>query len=144
MYCCGRADVAGSGDFRPLAVTALEDVSAVSACKFRIGEDAVGTKPRLISSLHLDGFAAEQAIREIARAPLGGGPDNPGHCATSVSYGDDVIVLLVRSAAGHSEIVLRYSGCDHNGFDDGIAVRSLTAKAVAPFVARFNTVWGVG
>lgn len=75
----------------------------------------------------------------MAKAPLGGGPDNPDQCLPSVSYGDDVIVLFVRSAAGRSEVVLRYSGCDHNGFDDGIAVRQLTAKAVAPFVARSNT-----
>jgi len=37
--------------------------------------------------------------------------------------------------------VLRYSGCDHNGFDDGIAVRSLTAKTVGPFVAGPNQVY---
>ena len=42
--------------------------------------------------------------------------------------------------AGPTEIVLRYAGCDHNGFDDGVAVRSLTAAAVAPFVAGPNRV----
>ena len=124
---------------KPLEVTSLTDVSSVSACKFHLGEDSSATNPRLISSLRLDGSAAEQAIREIAQAPLGGGPDHPGRCLPSVSYGQDVIVLFVRSAGGRSQVVLRYSGCDHNGFDDGIAVRALTAKAVAPFIARSNT-----
>ena len=114
-------------------------MSTVSACKFRIGEDSFGTKPRLISSLRLDGSAAAQAIRGIAGAPAGGGPDDPGQCLPGVSYGDDVIVLFVRSAAGRSEIVLRYAGCDHNGFDDGRTVRRLTATSVAPFITRSNT-----
>ena len=126
---------------KPLDVTSLTDVSSVSACKFQLGEDSSATTPSLISSLRLDGSAAEQAIREIATAPLGGGPDNPGQCLPSASYGQDVIVLFVRSAGGRSQVVLRYSGCDHNGFDDGIAVRALTAKAVAPFVTGSNTTY---
>jgi len=125
---------------RPVEVTALTDVSTVSACKFPLGEDPSVTHPGLISSLRLDGSAAEQAIREIAKAPPGGGPDNPDQCLPSYTYGEDVIVLFVRSAAGRSEVVLRYSGCGHNGFDDGIAVRSLTPKAVAPFIAGPNKV----
>ncbi len=120
---------------RPVEVTSLTDVSAVSVCRFGLAEDPA---PRLISSLRLDGSAAERAIREIAKAPPGGGPDNPNDCMPSHSYGDDIVVLLVRSAAGSSEIVFRYSGCDHNGFDDGVTVRSLTAAAVAPFLTGPN------
>lgn len=121
---------------RPVPARELTDVASISACKYRLGRDAY-----LISSVRLDGSAARQAIGEIGRAPVGGGPDNPDQCLPEVSYGDDAIVLRVRSAGGSSEIYLRYSGCDHNGFDDGTTVRRLTAAAVGPFVARSNTVF---
>jgi hypothetical protein len=131
----GPTTLAGCSGGKPDPSTLIANTGSVVA----FGRTAEPPGVR-ISSLRLDGSVAEQAIREISKAPLGGGPNNPGDCLPSVSYGDDVVVLLVRSAAGRSEIVLRYSGCDHNGFDDGIAVRSLTAKAVAPFVARANAV----
>jgi hypothetical protein len=47
-------------------------------------------------------------------------------------------VLRVRSAAGDTEIMLRYSGCDHNGFDDGVTVRTLTPAAIARFMTGSN------
>jgi hypothetical protein len=126
---------------KPVDVASLRNVSSVSACKFDLDKGGIGDPPpRLSSSLRLDGSAAQAAIREVAKAPTGGGPDDPGSCLPEVSYGDQAIVLLVRSAAGESEIVLRYSGCDHNGFDDGVSVRTLTARAVAPFVAGPNEV----
>jgi hypothetical protein len=34
--------------------------------------------------------------------------------------------------------VVRYSGCDHNGFDDGVTVRTLTAAAITPFLTGAN------
>jgi hypothetical protein len=120
----------------PIAVTALSGVSAVSACRYRIGTG----RQRLISSLRLDGPAAAAALAEVAKAPTGGGPDEPADCSPDVQYGDEAIVLRVRSSAGASEIVLRYSGCDHHGFDDGTTVRTLTTTSVAPFVAGPNVV----
>jgi hypothetical protein len=120
----------------PIAVTTLSGVSAVSACRYRIGAG----RQRLLSSVRLEGPAAAAALAEVAKAPLGGGPDEPATCSADVRYGHEVLVLGVRSSAGASEIVLRYAGCDHHGFDDGVAVRTLTTKAVAPFVAGPNTV----
>jgi altronate dehydratase len=35
------------------------------------------------------------------------------------------------------------TGCDQNGLDDGTTVRTLTAKAVAPFIAGPNMVLGL-
>ncbi|MET8150221.1 hypothetical protein ACIBSW_23990 [Actinoplanes sp. NPDC049668] len=124
---------------RPVDVAALREVSAVSVCKYELR--AADAQPWLVSGLRLDGAAADRAIQRIARAPVGGGPDNPQDCAPEVAYGDDVIVLRVRSAAGATEIVLRYSGCVGNGFDDGIAVRRLTAAAVAPFITGPGAVY---
>nr|BFE72311.1 hypothetical protein GCM10020092_056120 [Actinoplanes digitatis] len=39
--------------------------------------------------------------------------------------------------------MLRYSGCVANGFDDGVAVRRLTAAAVAPFVTGPGAVYSL-
>lgn len=124
----------------PVDVTSLTAVSSVSACKFSIAGAGDSMEPRLVSSLRLDGTAADQAIRAIARTPPGGGPDHPEQCLPEASYGSDLIVLLVTSPAGRSEIVVRYSGCDHNAFDDGAVTRPLTAEALAPFIAGPNTV----
>jgi len=128
---------------RPVDVAALRDVTAVSVCKYelRAAYNAAQPQPWLVSGLRLDGDVADRAIRQIAQAPIGGGPDNPQDCAPEGAYGDDAIVLQVRSAAGSTEVMLRYSGCVGNGFDDGVDVRRLTAAAVAPFISGPNAVY---
>ncbi|MER7283607.1 hypothetical protein ABT369_55225 [Dactylosporangium sp. NPDC000244] len=126
---------------KPVDVASLRDAASVSACKYEVAGGSGSSSPRLVSALRLDGSAAAGAVREIAKAPVGGGPNAPQTCVPEASYGDDAIVLLVRSAADPTEILLRYSGCDHNGFDDGVSVRTLTAAAVAPLVAGPNVVF---
>jgi len=132
---------------RPPAPVAVEDLSgvvAVSACKYALnepsqaGEDA----PGLLSSVLLTEGDAADAVRGVGLAPIGGGPDSPETC--SEGYGDDIIVLGVEADDGLHEIYLRYSGCDHNGFDDGVAVRTLTPTSVAPFITGPNTVFSGG
>jgi hypothetical protein len=144
--CTATHPISSTPSYRPAepaAVTGRTSVTSVSACKYTLPR-VPGDKDRaglsLYSALRLDGPAAQQAVRTVAAAPAGGGPDAPGQCLPESSYGDDAIVLTVRSAAGDSEIVLRYSGCDHNGFDDGVTVRALTADAVRPFIAGPNEV----
>ncbi|WP_433087725.1 hypothetical protein ACQP1P_17485 [Dactylosporangium sp. CA-052675] len=127
---------------KPVDVASLQNVASLSACKYEVAGDSGSPSPRLVSALRLDGPAAAGAVREIAKAPVGGGPNAPQTCVPEASYGDEAIVLLVRSAAGPTEILLRYAGCDHNGFDDGVSVRTLTAAAVAPLIAGPNAVFG--
>jgi hypothetical protein len=119
----------------PANVAALPDVAGASVCKYQLGDTFAGAQPRLISSTRLDGAAAAAAIRGVAAAPVGGGPDDPASCAAEWAYGHEALVVRIRSALGPADLVIRYSGCDHNGFDDGLAVRSLTAGALAPFIA---------
>ena len=109
-------------------------MSSVSICKYELREHLPGTRPRLLSSSRLDGAAAARAISGVTAAPDGSGPNDPESCAAEWAYGDEAIVLRIRSSAGASELVDRYSGCDHNGFDDGAAVRKLTGPALAPFI----------
>jgi hypothetical protein len=115
-------------------LASLEKVSAVSICKYQLGEHVAGVPGRLISSSRLDGAEAARAVGAVAEAPAGGGPDQPTGCVEGVTFGNEAIVARIRSAAGPTDLVVRYSGCDVNGFDDGVAVRKLTAAALAPFI----------
>lgn len=128
----------------PVDVTTLRHVTSVTVCKYPLpdGSSAQASSPRLLSSLRLDGAAAADEIRQIAAAPVGGGPDNPADCAPEVAHGDQIIVLLVRSATGTAEVAMRYAGCVQNGFDDGTTVRTLTKASVGPLVTGPNRVYG--
>ena len=114
---------------KPVDLASAGDVSVLAACRYRVGERA-----GLLSSLHLPGSAA---VRGLAAAPRGGGPDERS-CMPEFSYGDEVLVLRLDDRA---EVVVRYSGCDHNGIDDGVAVRALTEASVAPLLAGPNRPW---
>ncbi|HEX8347791.1 MAG TPA: hypothetical protein VF657_24110 [Actinoplanes sp.] len=128
----------------PVNVATLRDVTSVSVCKYPLpdGSSARLSAPRLLSSLRLDGAAAADEIRQIAAAPIGGGPDTPAGCPPDVAHGDQVIVLRTRSATGSAEVMMRYAGCVQNGFDDGTTVRKLTKAGVGPLVTGPNRVYG--
>lgn len=111
-------------------VESLTDVTAVSACKYGEGF--------LVSSVKLDAGAARNAVAEVVSAAGGGGPDSPRSCTKDSAYGDGAIVLEVVAKQGNTEVVMRYDGCDHHGFDDGHSVRTLTHDAVKPFIAGPN------
>ncbi|HEY8790801.1 MAG TPA: hypothetical protein VIM10_16960 [Actinopolymorphaceae bacterium] len=123
-------------------VSKLANVSAVAACKYILGHDDYGSDPRLQGSLRLDGAKAATAVERIAAAAKSGGPNAPQNCTADTSYGNELIVLRVTSDTGESQVYLRYSSCDHNGFDDGRSVRRLEAKSIAPFIAGPNAVNG--
>ncbi|WP_157437647.1 hypothetical protein [Actinoplanes subtropicus] len=128
----------------PTDVATLRDVTSISVCKYPL-PDGLSTRPsapRLLSSLRLDGAAAADEIRRIAAAPAGGGLDTPANCAPEVAHGDQIIVLLARSATRTAEVTMRYAGCVQNGFDDGTTVRRLTKAGVVPLVTGPNRVYG--
>lgn len=122
-------------------VTKLRAVSAVAACKYTLGQDAYGSDPRLQGSLRLEGAKAAKAVELIAADSTSGGPNKPKNCLADSSYGDELIVLRVTSDHGESQLYLRYSSCDHNGFDDGRSVRRLDKRSVAPFFTGPNAVY---
>ncbi|MGQ0632392.1 MAG: hypothetical protein ACT4P1_15335 [Sporichthyaceae bacterium] len=128
-----------------VAVTSLSDVERVAACKYSLPRGGVpdegegGEGPDLISSLVIEGSAAQDSITEVAGAPVGGGPNSPQNCSEDSSYGDEAIALFATRTSGEVvTIVLRYDGCVAGGFDDGTEVRTLTRNAVTPFIAGPN------
>ncbi len=130
--CPVRHAVTENPAYRPVRAPAGDAITSVSACRYPLGVDDT-----IISSLRLDGAAAQQALATVRAEPVGGGPDEPQTCAAEVSYGDEVVVLL----AGGGEIVMRYSGCDHRGFDDGRTVRRLGPATAKLFLTGANTVF---
>lgn len=125
-----------------LDVAELTGVTSVSVGKYLIGRDDDDSDPRLISSLRLEADAASAVVGAVARLRIGSGPNDPRQCIPEVSYGEEIVVLFVTSEQGRSEIYLRYSGCDHHGFDDGVRTRRLTARSITPFLSGPNSVTG--
>lgn len=139
--------ISGTPAARPspaVDVTSLSGVTAIVACKYAISTPATGqaSGPSLLSSLKLTDEAARDVLDAIAAAPPGGGPNAPRSCAAEISYGDDIMVLMIDSDQGQVQIYMRYSGCDHNGFDDGVIERRLTAAAASPLVEGPNLIFG--
>ena len=124
-------------------VTTLTGVSSVAACRYPVQTlEPTGEPIPLFSSLALSGEQAEAVVSAIADAPAGGGPDDPESCSVDYSYGDEMLVVLIDSDQGRSAVHIYYSGCDHNGFDDGTTVRALTRDAIQPLIADANRPWG--
>lgn len=129
----------------PVNVGTLTGIEALRACRYTSLLPAADAGPTvsLFSSLRIEGDAARRAVAAVAAAPKGGGPDRPSSCTGG--YGDEaVVVQVLRAGAVLGEFVIRYSGCDHHGFDDGVAVRTLTAEAITPFLAPPNSPRGFG
>lgn len=123
-------------------ISALTDVSSVSVCRYALRPvppaNPNTSTASLISSLRLEGADAQNALAPLEEAPPGSGPNSPEACAEP--YGDQAIILRVTSAAGTSDVVVRYSGCDHHGFDSGHDVRALTEEALSPFNTAPNLI----
>ncbi|GIE78503.1 hypothetical protein Aph02nite_44530 [Actinoplanes philippinensis] len=130
--CLVRHPITDNPAYRPVRAPAEGAVTSVSACRYSL----LGSKS-IISSLRLDGAAAQRSLDAVRAEPVGGGPDEPRTCTPDVSYGDEVVVLL----AGGGEVVVRYSGCDHRGFDDGRTVRRLGVATAKLFLTGANTVF---
>jgi len=145
--CAVHHQIAEAPAWRPAAVdiAKLTGIDALRACRYtslRPEADA-GPTVSLYSSLRLEGDVARRAVSDVVAAPKGGGPNRPNSC--SGGYGDEsIVVQALRGSAVLGEFVIRYSGCDHHGFDDGVTVRALTADAITPFLAPPNSPKGFG
>ncbi len=121
-------------------VALLRGVTSISVCKYAIPatHDSLA-KTGLLSSLRYDGKLAARVVRQIVAAPTGGGPDTPKACTERL--GSEIMVLRVSSSTGGSQIRVRYSACDHHGFDDGVNVRALTRDPMQALINGPNALW---
>jgi hypothetical protein len=127
--------VAEHPDQRPAASIGLDvvtGVTSVTACQYAVQPPQMYRMPPLLASAELVGQDAQDLVAALASAPPGGGPNAPDTCLPEVSYGDQILVLAIHSAEGVERVVVTYTGCDHNGIDDGTTVRTLTRDAMAP------------
>lgn len=129
---------------RPLDAAAASEIEAITVCKYplpgRAGQAVPG--PSLMSSLRLEAPEAQHALAAMLAAPTGGGPNrsDPKKCALDYGYGFEAYVVRIeRPGLSPAEVVVHYSGCTHNGIDDGQTVRTLTAESLAWLVAEPNT-----
>jgi hypothetical protein len=85
------------------------------------------------------GEQARSTAAAIAASPAGGGPDEPKSCIEDVWYGDEAIVVRLDHPSGKPEyLVVRYSGCNFNGVDDGATVHPLTVDNARAFFEGSN------
>ena len=127
----------------PVDVASLRGIQSVSACRYALRTGVDGQPrpgPTLMSSTRVTGRDALRLVRRIAGAPEGSGPNSPGNCLKEVSYGEEIVVLRITSAARVSTVHVRYSGCDHHGFDDGTVVRRLVREPLDTILSDANAV----
>jgi hypothetical protein len=126
----------------PWDPASVDGTTSVSVCRYELAGGGVELHhATLFSSLKLAEPAAGNAIAAILAAPVGGGPNrtDPRKCDLDRGYGFEAyVVRIAREGQDPAEIVVHYSGCTHNGFDDGRRVRTLTAEGLAPLIAEPN------
>lgn len=127
----------------PVDPAVFEHVTSMTACRYDLrtarNEPLPADAPTLVSSVQVTGAKARSTAAAIAASPAGGGPDDPSSCAEDSWYGDEAIVVRLDHPDGTPEyLVVRYSGCNHNGIDDGTVVHPLTVENARPFFSGSN------
>ncbi len=116
-------------------LAAMGRVESITLCRYALGEHELPTVGRGLSSSLRTGEDARAVVRAIQAAPEGEGPNEPENCSPEVARGDEVLLLLVRDNARGQELVVRYSGCDGHGIDDGHTRHRLTADVLRPLLS---------
>jgi hypothetical protein len=127
-------------DLRPASGSGLSSVGGVESvqiCAYRIGSEP--SRPPLLASAEISGDRARVvgdallAAPEVARGWETAGDPNLG--GTQCRFPDaEILVLKVHGDKGVQEVVVRYTECIGNGFDDGTTVRRLTKAALQPLL----------
>jgi hypothetical protein len=145
--------VAEHPDTRPSGggLATVGDVDSISVCSYTSeqmpGEDL---PPLLASSRLTPAPDAQQVVEAILTAPEGSGPNgrrgnrpaskgcadfHPGAFPEG-PYGYEKMLLIVHGSKHDQEVVVRFSGCDYHGTDDGQVERQLTADVLRPLLPR--------
>jgi hypothetical protein len=141
--------VAEHPDTRPSGggLATVGAVDSISVCSYTSeqmpGEDL---PPLLASSRLTPAPDAQQVVEAILAAPEGSGPNGRrGNRPASKGcadyhpaafpegpYGYERMLLIVHGSQHDQEVVVRFSGCDYHGTDDGQVERWLTADVTRP------------
>ena len=113
----------------------LGTVESVAVCRYAIGALVGDRRAPLIAGSAVTGNAAAAMVDAITSAPGGNGP-NDNECIDT--YGSDVLVLTVHGSNHDQEVLIRYSGCNFNGTDDGVTLRQLTASLLQPILTGIH------
>jgi hypothetical protein len=123
---------------RPASTGGLESlgrVESVAVCRYAIDAGKADRRAPLIASSAVTGDAAGALVDAITSAPEGSGP-NDKECIDT--YGSDILVLKVQGSNHDQEVLIRYSGCNFNGTDDGATLRQLTANLLQPILTGIH------
>jgi hypothetical protein len=106
-------------------------VDSITVCRYSLSTYPSHRRAPLIASSLLTGDTARALIAAVLEAPEGLDPGRPDCTDT---YGSELIVLK----ANDQEVLVRYSGCRHNGTDDGTTYRRLTSAVVQPLLTGIH------
>lgn len=111
---------------RPVSQGGLDsigDVGRVSVCGYSLTDQRGG---RLYTGRTFTGSAAVDLVTALRNATAGIGPNaRPDQCVPG-ELGERLYVLRVHGSAHDQDVIVRYSGCEQNGTDDGVTKRMLT------------------
>jgi hypothetical protein len=113
----------------------LGTVESVAVCQYAVGAGVAGRRAPLIAGSAVTGKAAAAMVDAITSAAGGSGP-NDNECIDT--YGSDILVLKVQGSNHDQEVLVRYSGCNFNGTDDGVTLRQLTANLLQPILTGIH------
>jgi len=131
-------------------------VDAISVCSYTSHQEPGEDLPPLLASSRLTGAAAQKIVDAILAAPEGSGPngdwedplatqqpasmeecrkfmDAPGK-PNYPDYGYQTLLLIVHGSQRDQQVVVRFSGCNYHGTDDGQVERQLTASVARPLL----------
>lgn len=122
-----------SGPALPAAAT----VGSISVCQY----DRTRSGPaRMAAAISITGARARAVVRAIRAAPLGGGPDRPRDCLTTM-HGDSALVLHVvgrgkRPSSADPQAFVSSDWCVGNGIAEAGGRHALTRGDCRPLYAR--------
>lgn len=148
--CAPEHPISDDHRLRPAAseggLATVGEAESISVCRYplfgRWSADRHDTPGSLLGSRQVTGEQAREELHALLAAPEGTGPNSPDNCLGK--YGEEVLVLHVRGSERTQEVVMRVSGCDHHGTDDGATLRRLTKESVQPLLLGGTRLqWGV-
>jgi hypothetical protein len=114
-------------------------VDSIKICAYT--DSRQPSRPPLLASAELRGDSARTVGEALLAAPgpaiVKGGPPVTAsdNCRTT---DQEILVLKVHGDKGEQEVLVRYTDCVGNMFDDGLTTRRLTKDALQPLLTAVS------